>query len=273
MLFVKCTPIKSLLITVLTCGFLILTGCEPKVRGESEILIGTIAGPETDLMMVAKNVAESKYHLSIKIITFEDYVIPNTALAEGDIDANLFQHQPYLDIVVSNKNYPITSIAKTFIYPMGIYSKKLTHIESLKPNAKIGIPNDPSNAARALRLLAKANLITVPDLNDIKLTPKSITKNPLNLKFVEMGAAQLPRSLDDLDAAVINTNFALPAGLIPKKDALFLESKDSPYANILVVRTQEKDAEKFKKLIHAIHDPLVVAKAQALFQDQAIKAW
>ncbi len=262
--------VKFLLISLFS---LLLLGCSPKERADNEIYIGTIVGPETKLVEVAKDVAEKHYGLKIKIISFEDYVMPNTALAEGAIDANMFQHQPYLDIVIAKKKYPIESIGKMFIYPMGIYSHKYKDLKDLPQGALIGIPNDPSNGARALRLLAKANLISVPDLDDFTLNPKKITHNPKNLVIKELSAAQLPRVLNDLDAAVINTNYAIPAGLIPNRDALFIESKDSPYANIVVIRSADKDKEKYKKLMAALHSDEVINAANTLFPNHAIPAW
>lgn len=261
---------KSLLISLFG---LFLIGCTQQQRGENEIVIGTITGPESELVETAKKVASERYGLKLTIVSFEDYVIPNTALAEKDIDANMFQHQPYLDIVLEKKQYAITSIGKMFIYPMGVYSKKHKQLSELPDGAVIGIPNDPSNGARALRLLAKAKLITIPNINDLDLTPKKITSNPHNLVIKEIVAAQLPRVLNDLDAAVINTNFAIPAGLSPSKDALILEDRNSPYANIVVVRTGEKDEEKYKKLMDALHSPEVQEQAKKLFSDQAIPAW
>lgn len=262
--------VKFLLISLFS---LFLLGCTPKERGDNEIYIGTIVGPETKLVEAAKEVAEKKYGLKIKILTFEDYVMPNTALAEGAIDANMFQHQPYLDVVLAKKHYPIVSIGKMFIYPMGIYSKKHKTLADLPHGAIIGIPNDPSNGARALRLLAKANIIHVPDLNDLTLSPKKITENPKKLVIKEFAAAQLPRVLSDLDAAVINTNYAIPAGLMPNKDALFVESKDSPYANIVVIRESEKNKEKYQKLMNALHSDEVIHAANTLFPEHAIAAW
>lgn len=262
--------VKSFLIS---CFCLLILGCSPKERGEHEIYIGTISGPETELVEVAKKVAKDRYHLNLTIITFEDYIMPNTALAEGEIDANMFQHQPYLDVVLAKQKYPIESIGKMFIYPMGIYSKKFKNLADLPNGAVIGIPNDPSNAARALRLLAKAKLISIPDVNDLELTPKKIYANPHGLVIKEIAAAQLPRVLPELDAAIINTNYAIPAGLIPHRDALFLEDKDSPYANIVVIRTKDKQQEKFHQLMEALHSPEVLAASKRLFADQAIPAW
>lgn len=262
--------LKYFLISILCFS---LVACSPKPRGDKEINIGTISGPETELVNVAKNVAAHRYGLKLNIIAFEDYVVPNTALAEGELDANMFQHQPYLDIVLAKKGYQLSSIGKMYIYPMGIYSKKYKSLEELPPNAKIGIPNDPSNAARALRLLAKAKLITIPEVNDFELSPKLIDSNPKNLVIKEFAAAQLPRVLADLDAAVINTNYAIPAKLLPHKDALFLEESDSPYANVVVVRTSEKHEEKYHQLMESLHSPEVQEAAKRLFQDQAIPAW
>lgn len=262
--------IKFFLISLLTLS---LWGCDTQQRGDDEIYLGTIAGPETALVEIAKDIAMQSYGLKVKIIEFEDYNIPNLALNDGSIDANMFQHQPFLDLAIAYKGFKLTSVGKTFIYPMGAYSKKHSSIDELPDGAEIAIPNDPSNGSRALRLLAAQGLITIPDLDDMKLTPKQISQNPKNLKFIEMDAAQLPRILMDVDFAVINTNFAIPAGLMPTKDAIFLEGKDSPYANIVVVRTVEKDHPKYQQLMDALHSKAVLDKANELFNGQALPAW
>lgn len=253
---------------------LCLTACSQPEHADNEVIVGTITGPETDLMQTAKTLAKDKYDLDIKIITFEDYVMPNIALAEGTLDANMFQHQPYLDIVVAKKGYAFSTIAKMFIYPMGVYSTKYKRLQDLPQGALIGIPNDPSNQARALRLLAEAGLIVLPDqTEDLQLSPKKIIDNLMGFKFKEIPAAQLPRLLPELDAAVINTNFAVPAGLMPSRDALLLEDKNSPYANIVVINTRDIDKTKFKHLIEVLHSPEVSEKAKVLFDNQAIPAW
>ena len=251
----------------------LLIACSPSHRGENEIYIGTISGPETRLMEVAKKIAKERYGLDLKIITFEDYVMPNTALAEGDIDANMFQHQPYLDVILARKHYPLSVIGKMYIYPMGIYSKKYHSLEALPQGAIIGIPNDPSNGARALRLLAKAGLIEIPDADDLTLSYKDILTNSRDLRIREIPAAQLARALPDLDAAIINTNYAIPARLYPNKDALYSEHKDSPYVNVVVVRTDEKDEKKYEELMLALHSPEVQAAAEHIFAFQAIPGW
>lgn len=239
---------------ILSIGLaLLLCACSPSERSEHELLIGTISGPETSLMEEAKVVAQTEYGLEITIVPFEDYVTPNVALAEGSIDANMFQHQPYLDEMLKERHFKLVSIGKTFIYPMGLYSNRYKNLKDLPQNPVVGVPIDPSNQKRALLLLEAAGI-----------------QNP---RIKELEAAQLPRALDDLDIAAINTNYAIPAGLVPSTDALLLESKDSPYANIVVVREGEQNQIKYQQLMQALHSEAVKAKAEALFSNQAVVAW
>jgi D-methionine transport system substrate-binding protein len=248
--------------------------CVPKERGANELTIGTITGPETELMQAAKKVAEQKFHLHIKIVEFEDYITPNLALAEKSIDANMFQHKPYLDAMVQERSFDqLVTLCKTFIYPMGIYSKKLANLEDLPIQSTVGIPIDPSNGARALLLLEKAKLITLKTHDVAHLTKADILENPKQLSFHEMDAALLPRSLADLTLAVLNTNYAIPAHLIPNKDALLLEDKDSPYANLVVIRKEDLNKPKYHQLMEALHSPEVLHEAEVLFQGQAVQAW
>lgn len=252
---------------------LLLFACTPHPKTDSEeVRIGTITGPETDLMAIAQKIGE-RYHLKITIVPFEDYILPNVALAEGAIDANLFQHYPYFQAALAKKHYAFTALGNTFIYPIGLYSSKYQTLQALPQGALIGIPNDPSNGARALRLLAQEGLITLPPLDDLALSPQKITENPHAFRFKEIPAAQLPRLLPDLDAAVINTNYALSAGLLPEKKALLQEAPTAPYANILVVRTQEKDLPKFQKLLEVLHSPEMLQATKERFSDGAIPAW
>lgn len=233
--------------------------------------VGTIAGPETELMETAKAVAHDKYGVDIKVITFNDYILPNEALEDGSIDANVYQHLPYLQAAIKAHGYKIESIGRTFVYPMGIYSNKYKTINEIPDNAKIALPNDPSNEMRALLLLEKAGLISLKSKDMAGL--KDIASNPKHLNFKEMDAAQLPRVLPDVDAALINTNYALPAGLSPAKNALFTESKDSPYANIVVIRTDSNKKAQLDVLVKALNSEEVQQKAQSLFGDAAIPAW
>lgn len=262
-----------LLISIIPFLFLVNCSHTTSQQANNEIRIGTIAGPETELMEVAKHVAAAKYHLNLKIVEFTDYVLPNQALADGSIDANMFQHKPYLEETILAKGYQLSPIGKTFIYPMGLYSKKIKNIHELPKNAIIAIPNDPSNEARALLLLQKAGIIKLKPGISLKATPQDILENPKQVKFTELDAAQLPRVLSDTSLAAINTNFAMVAGLLPSKDALFIEDVNSPYANIVVVRTEDKNKLKYIQLMEALHSKEVVNRAKTLFQGQAISAW
>lgn len=255
-------------------------GCDPKPKQQNDdntVLIGTIAGPETELVEVAKDIAQEKFQLTVFVVPFNDYVEPNRALAEGEINANLFQHQPYLDEVnlkqKSAQAAPLVSIAKMFIYPMGAYSEKYKKIADIPQNAVVAIPNDTSNQARSLLLLQKVGLIKLKPGNEQKVSKNDLASNPKNLKFEEVDPAFMVRMLADVDLAIINTNYAAIAGLLPKRDALFYEDAESKYANILVVRSDDKDQAKFQKLIKALQSPEVLAKADQLFNGQAIKAW
>lgn len=252
-----------------------LTFCtdQNNIESSNELRVGTIAGPETELVEIAKHVAAKKYDLKINIIEFTDYVLPNQALADGSIDANIYQHLPYLEETLAAKGYKLTPIGKTFIYPMGIYSNKIAHLNELKTGAVIAIPNDPSNEARALLLLEKAGIIKLKAGVSVKATPNDIEENPKEVKIKELDAAQLPRVLKDVDLAAINTNYAMMVGLLPFRNALFVEPYSSPYANIVVVRANDKFNPKFTKLMDALHSPEVISKAKTLFQGQAIPAW
>jgi D-methionine transport system substrate-binding protein len=218
--------------------------------------VGVTAGPHAEIMEKVKAIAE-KDGLKIQIVEFSDYVQPNLALAQGDIDINSFQHKPYLDTFAKDKNLELTSLSKTVIFPMGIYSKKIKSLDELKNGAIVAVPNDPTNGGRALLILQEAGLIKLKPGAGIKASPLDITENLKNIKIKELDAAQIPRSLDDVDAAAINTNYALPAGLIPTKDAIKLENPDSPYANLIVVRTKDKENPAYQKLVKAYQSPEV----------------
>ncbi len=253
------------------CGLLALIACSPEDK--TTLKVGTISGPETELMETAKQVAEKKYHLNIKIIEFTDFVQPNAALHDGSIDANMFQHQPYLDQQIKDRHYSLVAIGKTFVYPMGVYSSKIKNLQDLPLRGTIAIPNDPSNEGRALLLLQKAGIIQLKKSAGLYATPHDLQANPKQIRFKELDAAQLARSLPDVDAAVINTNYAVPAGLSPSKDAIFREGADSPYANIIVIRTDEKDDPRMKQLVDAFQSEEVVNAAKKIFNDQAVRAW
>lgn len=235
------------------------------------LTIGTIAGPETELVEAAKQVAEEHYGLTIRIIEFNDYNLPNEALQDGSLDANVYQHLPYLNTAIQAHHYDFEVIGKTFVYPTGIYSSRIKSLKALPDHATVAIPNDPSNEERALILLQKAGLIT---LNDKKTaTTADIAENPKHLTIKELDAAQLPRVLADVDLAVINSTFAIPAGLNPSKDALVVEDKDSPYANLIVIRKDSTKKPQLLDFVKSLNSKEVKQKARELFGPAAIPAW
>lgn len=255
---------------------LLLSACggkEEAKRDPNVLRVGTISGPETELVEVAKEVAYDKYGLKVEVVEFEDYVLPNTALVDGAIDVNVYQHKPYLDNYIEKTSRCLVVAGETFVYPVAIYSKKYTSLDAIPVKAKIAIPNDPSNGARALLLMQDAGLIKLKPKNGFDFTVKDITDNPKQLQFVELDAAQLPRVLQDVDAAVINTNYSMQAGLLPDRDGLFTETADSPYANVIVVMNDKKNEDNVQLFVHAMQSKDVEAKASELFQGQAIKAW
>jgi D-methionine transport system substrate-binding protein len=254
---------------------LILASCGQgdKKRDMSILRVGTISGPETQLVETARDVAFDKYGLKVEIVEFEDYVLPNAALNDGSIDVNVFQHRPYLEAYKAKREEPLTIVSETFVYPIGVYSKKHTSMAALPNKAKIAIPNDPSNESRALLLLQDAGVIKLKELDGFHFTAKDVAENPRLFQFVELDAAQLPRILPDVDAAVINTNYSQAAGLLPTRDAIFIENADSPYANVIVVREDRLEDENIMLFVRAMQSKQVEQKAQELFQGQAIPAW
>ncbi|MDL2298296.1 MetQ/NlpA family ABC transporter substrate-binding protein [Synergistaceae bacterium OttesenSCG-928-D05] len=220
------------------------------------ITIGVTPFPHKDIMLVVKDLlAKEGYNLEIK--EFTDYVTPNTALAEGSLNANFFQHVPYFDNMNKERGLKLAWVAKIHIEPLGLYSQKIKSLDEIKNGAQISIPNDPTNCARALRLLEQNGLIKIKEGELV--TAKDITDNPKKLKFRELDAAQLPRTLQDVTASVINTNFAVEANMIPARDAIVIEGKDSPYANIIAVRDADKDTPAIKALVKASNSPEVKA--------------
>jgi D-methionine transport system substrate-binding protein len=237
-----------------------------------DIKVGVTPGEHAQIMEKVAEVAKTK-GLNIEIIEFSDYVVPNQALADGDIQANSFQHQPYLDNQVADRKFDLVSIGKTITTPMGVYSKKVKSLDELKDGATVAIPNDPTNGGRALLVLASKGLIKFKDNPGVKVTSADIVENPKKIEFAEIDAAQLPRSLDDVDAAVINTNYAMEAGLHPKTDAIAIEGEKSPYANVIVVRAADKDAPWAKTLVESYHDESIRKFINEQFKGALIASW
>jgi D-methionine transport system substrate-binding protein len=234
--------------------------------------VGVTPGPHAQIVEKVKEVAAAK-GLDLDVVEFSDYVVPNQALADGDIDINSFQHQPYLDNQVRERSLELVSVAKSVNFPMAGYSKKVKALSELKDGASVAIPNDPSNGARALLLLADQGLITLRDDIGVKASMADIVDNPKNLNIVELDAAQLPRSLDDVDLAAITTNYALAAGLNPKTDGIFQESTKAPYVGIIAVRAKDKDADWARTFVESYHSPEVAAFIEETFKGAITPTW
>jgi D-methionine transport system substrate-binding protein len=217
------------------------------------IKVGTMSGPDAQIWSVVTKVA-ARQGLTVKVIEFNDYVQPNAALDAGDLEANGFQHQPFLDSQIRQRGYRIVNVGLTYTSPMGFYSKRVKSLKDLPEGAKVGIQNDPSNGNRALLLLQKYGVIKLKPgvgVNGVNATPLDVAENPKKIKLVELDAAQLPRALDDLDAASINTDYAVKAGLQPTRDAIAIEDLKGPYANLIAVREQDRNKPWVKKLVAA----------------------
>ncbi|MEA5091792.1 D-methionine-binding lipoprotein MetQ [bioreactor metagenome] len=246
--------IKAIITTALCVTALAAMGCggakspEKQLDTSKPIKIGVTPGPHAEIMENVKKMAE-KQGLKIELMEFSDYVTPNTALAQGELWGNCFQHKPFLDATLKKEpKFDLVSAFPTALFPIGIYSNKLKPGDKIPDGATIAIPNDPSNGSRSILLLANAGLIKVKDIKNIDTSLHDITENPHNYKIIELEAAAIPRSLDDVTCAAINTNYALSAHLNPAKDALLRETADSFYVNIFAVRKETLKDPRLEQL-------------------------
>ncbi|BCJ40544.1 lipoprotein [Actinoplanes ianthinogenes] len=236
--------------------------------------VGVSPVPHAEILQYVKDNLAAKEGLKLDIVTFNDYVQPNVALQEKQLDANYFQHIPYLDEEKASKGYKFTALKPVHIEPLGVYSKKVKSLAEVPSGGLVAIPNDPSNSGRALNLLAKNGLITLKDGAGVKATQKDIATNPKNLQFKTLEAAQLPRSLDDTALSVINGNYAIETGLKPSTDALALESgDDNPYANLVVVRTGDENDPRIVKLEKLLHSAEVKKFITDKYQGSVLAAF
>lgn len=242
---------KTALVTLFLLGLL------PSAQAGT-LRIGASPVPHAEILNFVKPIL-AKQGVNLEIKEFDNYVQPNLAVADGSLDLNYFQHQPYLDSFQKTRPLGIVGGAKVHIEPMGLYSHKVKKLSDLKTGAIIAIPNDPSNSGRALRLLAQGGLIRLKSTAGVSATPLDITTNLKKLQFRQLDAAQLPRALDDVDAAIINTNYALTTGLNPLKDALLIDNKYSPYANFIAGKPEALRTEDYKKLVKVLQSPEVKA--------------
>ena len=238
------------------CGQSASTGKTSGGDKKVVLKVGATPVPHAEILNQVKP-ALAKEGVDLQVVEFTDYVKPNLSLNDKELDANFFQHKPYLDKFTYERKLALISIGKVHIEPMGVYSKKIKNMNEVPNGARIAIPNDPTNGGRALAILAKAGLLKLKDNVGVMATVNDITSNPKNLKIIEAEAAMLPRALDDVDLAVINSNFAMEAKLNPTKDAIFIETKDSPYANIVAVRKGDEKRPEIQKLMKALNSPEV----------------
>jgi len=244
---------------------------ETKVEVKNTIIkIGATPVPHVEILEAVKPLLKAKGY-DLEIVEFTDYVTPNIAVNEGELDANFFQHLPYLEEFNKNKNTDLVKTVNVHLEPMGVYSHKIKALSELEDGASIAVPNDPTNESRALDILVKEGLLTFNDV-DFK-TVVDIIDNPKNLKIKELDAPQLPRVLDEVDAAIINTNYALSANLNPLKDAIVIESKDSPYANIVVVKKGNENKDSIKALNEVINSEEIRTFIKEKYQGSIVEAF
>lgn len=265
---------------------LALTGCKEEKKAEApavapapaaqaqKIKVGVMSGPEHTVAEKAAQIAKEKYGLEVEFVLFNDYALPNTAVSKGDLDANAFQHKPYLDKDSASKGLDnLVIVGNTFVYPLAGYSKKIKNVAELQDGAVIAVPNDPSNLARALILLEKQGLIKLKDNTNLFSTSLDIVENQKNLKIQEVDTSVAAKALDDVDLAVVNNTYAGQVGLNATEHGVFVENKESPYVNIIVVRKDNQASEAVQNFMKAYQTEEVFQEAQKHFKDGVVKGW
>lgn len=273
---------RKALFTFLLISFITLLGAcsdsdsdaaeEADTLDDDKLVIGVTAGLHEEVMEVVADLAEEE-DLEIEIKSFSDYVLPNTALDEGDLDVNSYQHEPFLDQFNEDHETDLVPVGATILNPMGIYSEDLTDLDDFPEEGKFGLPNDPTNGSRSLLILEEAGLIKLDEDAGVEATIHDVTENDRNIEFVELDAAQIPKQLDEVDAASINTNFALEADLSPDEDAIHVEGSDSPYVNVLVVEGDHEDDPVIEKLVEIYQSDEVKEFVEDEYGGSVIVGW
>ncbi|MGX2949491.1 MetQ/NlpA family lipoprotein [Ursidibacter sp. B-7004-1] len=261
---------KKLLSVVTLVSAVFLTACNEK---QTKIKVGVMSGPEHQIAEIAAKIAKEKYNRDVELISFTDYGSPNEAVHKGDLDANAFQHKPYLDKDSQDNGFKLSIVGNTFVYPIAAYSKKIKSISELQDGATVAVPNNPTNLGRSLLLLEKQGFIKLKDGNNLLATQLDIVENPRNLKIKEVDGELLTRVLDDVDFAIINNTFAGQIGLSPDKDGLFVESKQSPYVNLIVTRQGNENNEAIQDFVKSYQTEEVYQEALKLFKGGVVKGW
>jgi D-methionine transport system substrate-binding protein len=262
-------PVSLLSALMLFSAVLPVRAADPPV-----IRVGVTAGPHAEIIDVVRKAAADR-GLQVKPVEFTDYVIPNEALANGDIEANSFQHEPYLKNQIAKTGWRLVNVGLTIASPMGFYSKKYKAFTDIPDRASLAMPNDPTNGARSLQILAANGFITLRDPANVTASVADITANPRRYRFIELDAAQITRSLPDVDAAAINNNYAVQAGLDPVRDTLIRETEEGygRWVNIIAVRAEDKDKPWVARLVDAYHSDAVKGFVLARFKGAYVPAW
>ncbi|ARM90768.1 methionine-binding lipoprotein MetQ (plasmid) [Rhizobium sp. CIAT894] len=244
----------------------------PSFAEDKSIKVGIMAGEEEDIWRVVASEAAKK-GLKIETVIFNDYTQPNEALERGEVDANAFQHQPYLDNQIKQHGYHITRVGYTGVWPIGLYTKKYKSVAEIPEGAVIGVPNDPSNEGRALRVLQSQGLIKLKDGTGILATVADVTDNPKKIEIKELDAGIVGRSIDDLDAGVVNTDWALKSGLSPAERIAQEPIADNPYRNFIAVKDDNKDADWVKTLVSSYQNDTVKAEFDKVYKGTGLSAY
>jgi D-methionine transport system substrate-binding protein len=251
------------------------TSCNSSSKKRSDyIRVGVASGPEYVIAQTAQRVAKDRFGLEVELVRFDDYIMPNTALYQKDIDVNVFQTRQFLEEESRQRGYKFVIVGNTFVYPMAAYSKKIKTLDELQDGSTIIVPNDVINEGRALLLLQKAGLIRLKPEAGYTGRITDIVENPHGFKILELEAPQLPRALDDRQVAlaVINNNFAAKAGLF-LRDGVIVEDKDSPFVNLIVAREDNRDDKNVKLFVQAYQSEEVLQTAKQEFNEGAIQGW
>ena len=272
---IEMKKIGFILSVIVLSGILVACGSDASgetALDEEKIVVGVTAGPHEQIVEKAAAVA-AEDGLEVEVKVFSDYVLPNTSLSEGDLDINSYQHQPFLNQFNEDHGTDLVPVGKTILNPMGVYSEDYGSMDELPDGAAFGLPNDPTNGSRALYILEEAGYITLEEGVEELASIHDVVDNPKNLEFIELDAAQIPKQLTELDAAAINTNFALGAGINPKEDSILLESTNSPYVNYIVVRAENENDPTVQKFVEAYQSEVVQTFVEEEFEGSIIPSW
>lgn len=264
---------KIVLTTLLAAAVSLLSACDNNKDNAINVAINT--GPDEAIWQTVKQVAHDKYQLDVNVVAFNDYVQPNEALMNKDVDVNAFQSLPYLEMQSKQRGYKFAVVTNTFVFPIAGYSRKIKSLDALPEGATITISNEATTLGRSLLLLQAQGLIKVKPEAGLLPTTLDITDNPKKLKIVEVDTPQLARTLDDPQVyiSIINNNFAALVNLSASRDGMFMEGKASPYVNAIVAREDNKDSAKVQKLKEAFQSQEVLDKANEIYKGDIIKGW